>query len=205
LIVSDIDVLDEAWRTGFVSSLAEATHHQLLSSTPTLPTLRDAYFSNPKLSSKGPEGLVVLAHHGGGDIADTKVRDPQTRIKPDQVKRTFHPGSVTLLVACSVGTLGDLDQSSSRFLFSLNGHNMRAAVISPFQISPRLARTFLENFKAVVAKLNDDTPLFEVLDKVKVRIQDPNEGDPSLGVQAAVETFMVVGDGDVPICKRGET
>jgi hypothetical protein len=187
------------------TELVTAARHQTLSSLYTLETLRDKYFLNTQLTSRGSEGLVVLAHHGDGDISDTKVRDPLTRIKPDQVKRTFHPGSITLLVACSVGRLGDPEESSSRFLFSLNGQNIRAAVISPFQVSPALARAFLDNFKAVVEKLDQETTLFEIIDKVKTRIQDPNEGEASLGLQAAVETFMVVGDGDVTVCRKGET
>jgi hypothetical protein len=205
LIVNDSDGLDEKWRMGFVTGLVTAARHQTFRSLYTLETLRDDYFSNTRLTSGGSEGLVVLAHHGDGDISDTKVRDSLTRIKPDQVKRTFHPGSITLLVACSVGRLGDPDESRSRFLFSLNGRTIRAAVISPFQVSPALARAFLENFKSVVEKLDQDTTLFEIVDKVKARIQDPNEGEASLGLQAAVETFMVVGDGDVTICKKGET
>jgi hypothetical protein len=204
LIVSDNPSLDEPWRKGFMTSFAESAHHLLLRSTHLLQPLKDD-LSNPRLVSTGPEGFVVLAHHGDGDISDTAARDAQTRIKPGQVKRLYQPGSVTLLVACSVGTLGDLARSSSRFLFSLNEHNMQAAVISPFQVSPHLARSFLEAFRAVVETLTQDATLFDVLDATKRRIQHPDNGDESLGVQAAVETFMIVGDGDVIICKPGQT
>src|SRR5262249_51853937 len=124
--------------------------------------------------------------------------------KPNDVKRHFRPGSVAFLVACSVGSLGNLDTSSSRMIFKFNERDIRAAVVSPFQVSPRLAWRFLENFKTTMVELNHDVSLYELLEQTKARLRRAETPeDDNEGLKSAVDVFMVVGDGVVPVCKAG--
>ena len=205
LIVEDIEDRDiDEWRKGFLPVFTASVRHSLFSQPRTLNELRDDYFHAVDLKSSAPEGLVLLAHHGDGDISDRKARDPLTRITPEDVKRQFRTGSIALLVACSVGALGNLDTSSSRMMFKFNERDIRAAVVSPFQVTPLLAQRFLENFKATITEQTHDISLYELLEKTKQRLRSGEAPeDQQDGLQAAVDVFMVVGDGVVPVCKAG--
>jgi hypothetical protein len=67
-----------------------------------------------------------------------------------------------------------------------------------------LARRFLENMKLVISTSKTDMTLFSLLEKTKLQLQTGGDAeDDNLNLQESVDIFMVVGDGDVQICKGG--
>lgn len=207
LIVADVEYFDEGgWRKSWMDSFAATGRYRIFKAFDDLLRLRREYFEDPNLLSMMPEGLILLAHHGNGDISDTQLRDSIERIKADDIKRRFRSGSITVLVACSVGALGDVEKGSSRLLFKLNEKNMRAAIISPFEVPPRLAKRFLEHFKAAAGELGQGASLYDLLDRTKARLRDSSDkADDSLQLKAGVDIFMLVGDSDITICRGGDS
>jgi hypothetical protein len=170
-------------------------------------TLRDNYFHKqpaPSAPSQpaGPEGLVLLAHHGAGVIAD---RDDKwaIQIKPEGITRGFVPGSLAVLAACSVGTMGENQTDNLLLLNKLNRNKMTAAIVSTFKVPSTVAELFL---KAIGETLQNgrtaDTPLYQVFVETKKRYRELAANRPS--DLPLVEVFMLVGDGDTKVCKNKE-
>ena len=201
------DYFDQGqWRRDWLESFVTTAHHSRFRNMNDLDGLRDDYFGNADLISDMPEGLVLLAHHGNGHLSDTPDRDAIEQITPDGIKRKFRAGSVALLIACSTGALGDAQRGSSPLLFRLNEKNVRAALVSPFEVPPRVARRFLDHFAAAVEASSQDRSLYDLVDDAKARLRtstDPD--DDNDGLKAAVDIFMLVGDGDLRVCHSGVT
>lgn len=101
-----------------------------------------------------PVGLVLLAHHGGGDLWFTNrndawswtelpdPNDPFALLRDLEVPRRFGEGSAAVLVACSPGDLKDPLSLITR----LNENGIDTMIFSPFNIVAdfglRLAQQF---------------------------------------------------------------
>jgi hypothetical protein len=147
-----------------------------------------------------PEGLVLLAHHGGGRIAEREDQPEVDQIGPENIKRMFGPGSFAVLAACSVGALSEDQRDNSLFLHTLNERKVRAAVVSPFKVPAPVAKRFLNALQETLSGLLTDTTLYDVFEKSKRQYQKP-AGDGYDWLIPMVNVFMLVGDGDVRVCK----
>src|SRR5262249_40551361 len=81
LIVADVaDSKINEWRKDFLQVFTKAVQHKIFTYSQDLDHLRDDYFHAETLISQDPEGLLLFAHHGDGDLSDRKERDAVTRI-----------------------------------------------------------------------------------------------------------------------------
>ncbi|MRV76407.1 hypothetical protein GJ700_32320 [Duganella sp. FT92W] len=199
LIVTDA-AFTETWRRTLVPSIVEPLHHRSPATFDDLNLLK-GYLTSSSPMCERPEALVLLAHHGRGFLADTQKRKRIEGIPAEQVSRKFKNGSVGILMACSLGAIGDKDNDGAMFLERLNEKNMRAAVISPVIVPGRLAARFLENVKTVASKLEKDTTLSEIFRLARQRILNgPDPQDNNEAVRIAANFLMIVGDPDTSIC-----
>lgn len=88
------------------------------------------FFKEYKPSAAGakPEGILLLAHHAGGNLWFTAKGK---RIIKEDIKRDFPPGSVAILSACSVAAAKGNNQA---ILEKLNKNDIDAMIISPFPV-----------------------------------------------------------------------
>ena len=147
-----------------------------------------------------PEGLVLLAHHGAGRIADREGQPEIDQIGPENIKRVFGPGSFAVLAACSVGALGEEQRDNSLFLHTLNERKVKAAVVSSFKVPASVAKRFLNALRETLNGLTINTTLYDVFKKSKEQYQKPS-GDAYDWLVPMANLFMLVGDGDVMVCK----
>lgn len=158
--------------------------------------LRD-YF-DPKPQPAGPEGLVLLAHHGEGIIAD---RDDKwgKKITPENIRRVFAPGSFAVLAACSVGRMSEKQQDNSLLLDTLNKNHIQAAIVSPFEVPHSVAIRFLTALGETLENCcAADTGLYDLFNQAKKKFKEKyGENNPDL---PRLEILMLVGDGDTKVC-----
>ncbi len=109
---------EEQWRTNWLERMrGEACPDHFYSD---ISELKNNFFRkyDPKIN---PMGLILLSHHGGGEIADTDTQtDPDRLINSSDIKRDFGAGSFAILASCSVGAMDEKHQDNSLFLHSLN-------------------------------------------------------------------------------------
>ena len=192
-----VSSIESTWREQWLSRLKETRNHD--GNTYSLPEQFKNYLRDTRANS--PEALMVLAHHSKGTIADSIDDRTNTTIDPDNVQRRFVPGSIAVLMVCSMGSLGGSDSdkpNSNSLLHVLNKNNIQAAIVSPFKVKEELAKDFLSRFREVVGSLEQDTPLEVVVSKTRALLKkDPNSAMSKHGA----DMFMLIGDGSVPICK----
>jgi len=82
----------------------------------------------PSDSKPKPEGILVLAHHGGGKLWFT---ENDKKVEIEDIKHSFAPGSIAILSACSAAAAENNNQAILR---DLNKHNIDAMIISPFPV-----------------------------------------------------------------------
>jgi hypothetical protein len=206
LIVQDMQVVydKDSWREKWPGGLKNAYNHcePLLK----LTELRDYFrLEGPmKLGVPGvigvPEGLVLLAHHGAGRIAERENQPEVDKIGPEDIKRIFGQGSFAVLAACSVGAMSEDQRDNSLFLHTLNENHVRAAIVSPFKVPAWVAKRFLSALQKTLITLTIDTTLYDVFEKSKKLYQEP-AGDGYDDRIPMANLFMLVGDGDMMICK----
>jgi hypothetical protein len=92
-----------------------------------------------------PEGLVLLAHHGASGITERQIH-PEDKIGSESIKRRFGSGSLAVFAACSVGAMDMGEHDNSLLLHTLNEKNIRAAIVSPFNVpAPVIEASILFN------------------------------------------------------------
>ena len=187
------------WRKRWIEDLKKGTHYTGVGFY-NLIDLRDSFFC--KIGSKpgGPEGLVLLAHHGGGKIAERPEQDAVDQIGPQHIKRGFGTGSFAVLAACSVGALGEAPHDNSLFLHTLNEKNVNGAVVSPFKIPVMVAKHFLNALRETLSKLDTETSLYNAFEESKKQYRKSLGPDYDWLIPK-VNAFMLIGDGDLKICK----
>lgn len=199
LIATDLSTVDEGYRKDWLSPLLKSNKLKGASYFDR-DRLKDDYFRNPATSA---EGLVLLAHHRGGEIADAENAPQTSWVVPDQMHRIFVPGSFGVFAACSVGALGQdtvpKQPNSALLLHLLNRNNMQAAIVSPFKVPEQLARSFLDAFRETVVNLTADTPLYAVFQSAKESIT--NSKTLRANIKSAANIFMLLGDGNISVCK----
>lgn len=201
LIVKDQPTLSEKWRMSWVHPLLRSGKHSA-DEIYSLDGLK-AYLRN-SVQRPVPEAFVLLAHHGRGDIGDSEMTPQMSRVVPANIQRTFAKGSFGLLAACSIGALGDSSFDpgtgigNSELLNELNRRNLFAAIVSPFKVPEPLAKSFMDHFQQVVSALDEDRTLNYVFAKTRTLVKEKAN---TLGVASGADLFMLVGNGDLTVCR----
>jgi hypothetical protein len=112
-----------------------------------------------------PEGLILLAHHGGGYLW---FADKSLRVGREQLARRFPPGSVAMLSACATATP---EGDNLAWMTKLNRHGIDAMVVSPFPVPANYATRLALEFSVAVqtARASKATPSFLELFKTATR------------------------------------
>ncbi len=158
-----------------------------------------AYLKGTPADSSKAEGLLLLAHHGGGRLAFVPNR-PDSLLS-DDITRRFPPGSVAVLAACSVGQLTG-DNKGLPLLTRLNDLGVDAAVLSPFAVDGPFGARFAMYFAAAVQKAREtrETPPPDLRTLFR-RAVEGVRADPDLAPLAdeAFE-FILAGNTAIPLC-----
>jgi tetratricopeptide (TPR) repeat protein len=151
----------EAWTFGVPQELEgvkekspgdEALKKLTISDLPLLRDIREVreFLKTGPAPGTKPEGFLLLAHQGGGNLWFT---DFVNRIKREHINRGFPSGSVAILSACSVAAPKGNNQA---ILEKLNWNGIDAMIISPFPVYAeygiQLAIHFVEALRE--AKIN---------------------------------------------------
>jgi hypothetical protein len=163
-----------------------------------------AYLSAAETSA-ATEALVVMAHHGAAGISN--VESGGDLLPPEEIRRKFNPSSFAVLAMCSVGAQSSDAVRYSGVLDRLNAANVRAIIASPYALPLSTAKTFLSHFRAQLMAAQQDRTLREIFNATRAAVRAATRAPDKLA-NPSVETFMLLGDGDVRVCKtinRGGT
>jgi hypothetical protein len=197
---------EKGWRNNWLHKFGEMKNYSFWPIV-NMQDLRNTYFLNrpgiPKNIRSGmPEGLVLLSHYGEGYITDQENFYSSNRVGPDDVQRVFGGFSLAVIAACSVGGLGGPDRENTLFIHKLNENNVRAAIISPFKIPPPAATRFLDALRTIMSNLTTSRSLYDVFMDTRAEYRKANTAEGHL--IPWVNLFMLIGDGDVKICKSNK-
>jgi C4-dicarboxylate-binding protein DctP len=145
------------------------------------------------------EGLILLAHHDQGNLKFSKADRPPARIIKEDVRRSFPPGSVAILAACS--TTGK-DLETRAIVEKLAARGIEALIISPFAVDADFGTLFALEFEKVVAAEranHSEATLLEVFGRAVQRVAVSFKNHSAL-LDMALE-FQLVGNPDVRLCK----
>ena len=152
------------------------------------------------------EGLIVLAHHGKGEIQAESEAPFERRISSQgEIKRKFGLPSVAILATCSVGAPGSAHVENNELIYSLNQGNIVAMIASPFKVPVPLAKRFMELLGNDLIQLETNKPFYEVFLSVRKKLKEAPESPTSPNtphLRSIVDSFMLLGRGDVSICKH---
>jgi hypothetical protein len=116
----------------------------------TIDQLRTYVESDDERQS--PEGLLLLAHHGNGNIwYDKKSR----YVMFSEVRRQYARGSIAVLAACSVGNLA-AGEKRLALLSRLNQHGIDAFILSPYEVPAELGIGLAIHFQRTIAAAYDE-------------------------------------------------
>lgn len=151
--------------------------------------------TSKKSSSPENEGILVLAHHANGFLSSNpKFNDA---IVAEDISRRYAPGSIAVLIGCSVGSLSSANQGLS-LVSQLNQAGIDAMVFSPFSVNAQLGSRFAFHFSKTVQDLEKNTSLAEVFNlAVKA-----TKSDKTVDVFAKeLYEFLLLGNGDLEFCQ----
>lgn len=194
VVRDDVEDLTIEWQHTWPERLSTVSSYQV-GTYLELSRLREFFKSGAP--PKSAEGLVLLAHHGGGRIAERGDDPGHSRMGLDHVNRTLQPGSFGLFAACSVGAVGQGQQGNALFLHGMNQRNMDAAIVSPYKVPNDAAKALLESFRDTIVGLKGDATLHEVFVATRARLLNANKQK----IQSNAKLLMLLGDGDIRICK----
>ncbi|MHC8391771.1 TRAP transporter substrate-binding protein [Pseudomonas sp. MDT2-39-1] len=141
--------------------------------------------------------LVLLAHHGEGDITFSSKGLP-SRVLDTDVNRRFMPGSVAVLAACS--TVG-ASTASRQFVKLLVDNGMSAIVASPFQVNTDFGVRLAVSFVTVAQDLRTTGEPARFVDVFNRALQKTIDayGEESGYADMALE-FQIIGNHELRMC-----
>jgi hypothetical protein len=143
----------------------------------------------------GPEYLLLLCHQGGGNVW---FSDPMSFLRYTTVRHSFDHGSAAFFIACRAGSLHDPEQR--KFLTQLNHQGIDAAIISPFDVPPRVGARFAVH---LVHRINEARRQHRsvTMQQLFAETRQAMLVDAMLGDDArAINEFILAGDGQIEIC-----
>jgi len=141
--------------------------------------------------------LVLLAHHGEGDITFS-LKGLPSRVLDTDVNRRFMPGSVAILAACS--TVG-ASTASRQFVKLLVDNGMSAIVASPFQVNTDFGVRLAVSFVTVAQELRTSGEPSRFVDVFNRALQKTIDayGENSGYADMALE-FQIIGNHELRMC-----
>ena len=148
------------------------------------------------------EGLLVLAHQGSGQLWFT---DPTQRIQPEEIRRSYGPGSVAVFAACSVAAAGE---NNSAILERLNDRGIDGLIASPFPVPAQFGAQLALDFVAVIReeRAARRTPtLAQIFAEATKHTADQLAKVTGGGrfEEMALE-YVLLGDPNIPLCAQPE-
>lgn len=202
ILKDDDEIITPNWQKDWISRILDKKGDL------DLVPLRDQYFGVVRSGeSPTPEGLVILAHHKGGTIQETQKTRSLQYIRPDHIQRNFGTPSVAILVTCSVGAPGSAPRENNELINRLNKNNVQAIIASPFKVPATLAQRFMEHLGIKLKENDNKKTVYELFSSVKERMKGVPRSATSPDtdhVKSIVDSFMLLGSGDVDICKFGD-
>ena len=142
-----------------------------------------------------PEGIVLLAHHGGGDVWFVPNQDV---LRYSQVTHPWQPGSAALLIMCGAGAL--TGEQPLAFVKQLNALGVDAAIVSPFAISTPFGVRVATHFASQIEHARRDKARLTLLELLR-RTTDSIQKDPLVaGQKDEIFQFILAGNGSLQIC-----
>jgi hypothetical protein len=141
------------------------------------------------------EGLLVLAHQGGGQLW---FNDPGERIQPQEIRRIYPAGSVAVLAACSTASP---DGNNRAILERLNLLGIDALIASPFPVTIHYGVPLALEFAALVGehyRAGRTRTFLELFTEATRRTAQLLAGSGRFE-QMGLE-YVVLGDPDVTLC-----
>lgn len=145
--------------------------------------------------SPAPEGLLILAHHAEGAFWFHK--ESLGVIDYREVKRSFQPGSVAVLAACSVGKLDHLKMAER-----LQDRGIDAMILAPVDVTLPMAARFAMHFSNQVAKAVDRRAPSSFQELFAETLKSLQSDSVIEDADAAYE-FLLAGDGEIRLCAAG--
>ena len=105
------------------------------------------------------------------------------------------------MASCSVGSMDETHHDNSLFLHTLNEKHINAAILSLFNVPPEVAKSFLDALQDTLLTLEADTTLNDVFEKTKKQYKVSVVNNNQKYLVPKVNLFMMVGDGNVKICR----
>jgi hypothetical protein len=201
--------------TGCISSFAtilptslevkkEKVDKLLVPIQPPSPTVIQTFeelrpFLSPSPASTPPqsEGFLLISHHADGLISFNPSFKP--RLEAEAITRLFAPGSVAVLIGCSIGSLEPLN-GRLPLIRALNRNGIDAMIFSPFtvgaELGARLAVHFSEELEAVRQSKGRITFL-QLYQRVLAKVRADDAAKPFVG---ELGEFLVAGSGNLEFC-----
>lgn len=145
------------------------------------------------------EGLLLLAHHADGFLSFDA--DFQQAYLAETIEREFEPGSVAILIGCSVSGLSPLNRTLP-LLSTLNEKGIDAMILSPFGVNAQLGARFAVHFTTEIEEArsaNKPLPLLKAFTNTIERTRSDASVTPFL---AELNEFSVVGAGNLELCPK---
>lgn len=159
-----------------------------------------SYLKGTPADPSKAEGLLLLAHHGGGGRLAFVPNRPESLLA-ENITRRFPRGSVVVLAACSVGQLTG-DNEGLPLLTRLNDLGVDAVILSPFAVDGPFGARLAMHFAAAVQAARDahETPPPDVR-RLFERAMASVRTDPAVGSLAdEAYEFILAGNTAIPLC-----
>jgi len=149
--------------------------------------------------ARGGEGLIVLAHHNKGYLKFSDKDRPPARIPREFISRSFPPGSVAILAACS--TSGESPETRA-LVEQLERRGIETMILSPFAVDAEFGTRLALEFERVVTEeraRKSGATLLEVFDRTVQRVASAFKNEAAFRDMAL--EFQLVGNADLRLCK----
>lgn len=186
----------------FLQGVTEDTHLELISPlrSPQMQHIHEwvqfvNYLEDRNSSpTDSPEGLLILTHHHEGAIWFNRDIGSVSR---SALKREFQDGSVALLISCEGGKIDDPFKSLS-WVRALEGANIDALILSPFEVNAVYAARFAVQFAEQINQARGGESLYELY---AATIQTLETDTDAKDENVFPYEFLVAGDGDITLCE----
>ncbi len=158
----------------------------------------EVYFKE-KPGTAERESLLLLAHHVDGFLSFEA--DFKPAYLAENMEREFAPGSVAVLIGCSVGGLDSLNRTMP-LISTLNERGIDAMILSPFGVNAQLGARFAVHFAAEIEEARRYNRSLTLLNAFQSAIER-TRGDASVTpFLNELNEFSVVGAGNLFLCPK---
>jgi len=149
----------------------------------------------PSAAGAKPEGILLLAHHAGGNLWFTAEGK---RIINEDIKRVFPPGSVAILSACSVAAAKGNNQ---KILEKLNKNDIDAMIISPFPVDANYGTMLSIHFIEALEKAKGLT-IADLFGAATAKTTKYFEEKKTINFEDMALEFLIAGDYRISVAPK---